>query len=543
VLKITKNGFSCYSASMWYYRINNIKLKLDEKEDCIKSKIAANLHLSCNHIAFLKVIRKSIDARRHKAPEIVYTVEIGLESPLDIPNVHADEIHLQTLQELNENIPEMSLAKHSTQAKVVIVGAGPAGLFAAYYLSMKGIPAVLLERGSSIERRIKNVEEFWQRGILHPQSNVLFGEGGAGTFSDGKLTSRSKHPYARWIKKILVEMGAPTDILIDAKPHMGTDTLRTIIPRLRKTLLGKGTRVFFDAEVTDFVIYQGKIKSVIINNQDELPMDHLILAIGQNAEDTYRKLFLKGVKMAMKPFAIGLRAEHPQELINEIQYGKWQGHPQLPPAEYFVTAYLPEINRSVYSFCMCPGGTVIGCSTKNGFLCVNGMSNSNRLGRFANAAIVVNVRTEDFDNGSGPLCGLEFRAMWERKAFLFGGGEFRAPAQRITDYLRGTTCNQVGATSFLPGVKPALMDNVLPYFVNSALKRGFIEIDRKMRGFISREAHLIGVETRTSSPLRICRGSDGQSETVKGIYPCGEGAGYAGGIISSAVDGIKTAKN
>ena len=255
------------------------------------------------------------------------------------------------------------------------------------------------------------------------------------------------------------------------------------------------------------------------------------------------KLFERGVQMEAKPFAMGLRVEHPQELINSIQYGKWRNHPQLPPAEYFVTASIPDLNRSVYTFCMCPGGSVIGCGAFAGFVITNGMSNARRSGEFANSAIVVNVRVDDFASHGQPLGGLNFRKIWEKKAFLCGGSNYQAPAQKMIDFLQGKPAGIVGRTSFLPGVKPAALQEILPEFVTDSLRRGIREFNKKMPGFITEDAHLIGVETRTSSPLRICRRSDGQSESIGGIYPCGEGAGYAGGIISSALDGIKAAQN
>lgn len=247
--------------------------------------------------------------------------------------------------------------------------------------------------------------------------------------------------------------------------------------------------------------------------------------------------------MADKPFAMGLRVEHPQELINSIQYGKWRNHPQLPPAEYFLTAPIPDLNRSVYTFCMCPGGSVIGCAASAGLVITNGMSNASRSGEYANSAIVVNIRVNDFASQKRSLSGLEFRKIWERKAFIAGGNNYFAPAQKITDFLQGNPSYSVGKTSFLPGVKPSVLEDVLPGFVNESLRKGIKEFDKKMCGFITEDANLIGVETRTSSPLRICRRSDGQSNTIGGIYPCGEGAGYAGGIISSALDGIKAAQN
>jgi len=425
---------------------------------------------------------------------------------------------------------------------VVVVGSGPAGLFAAYTLAVAGVPVLLMERGRPIEKRVEDVKKFWEEGIFQPQSNVLFGEGGAGTFSDGKLTSRTKNPYAGMVKKVLVEAGATPAILTDAKPHIGTDKLRQVIIRMRKKLEAMGCVLQFESQVTDFVIRRGEVAAVIVNTEREIKTSHVILAIGQSADDTYQKLHDRGVKMEPKPFAMGLRVEHPQVLINEIQYGRWSGHPKLPPAEYFVTAAVKELNRSVYTFCMCPGGQVIGCSAFPGAVITNGMSNRMRNGEFANSAVVVNVRVEDFAGAGEPLSGLAFRGRWEREAFRAGGGNYCAPAQKMTDFLENRSSGRVGRTSFLPGVRAAELAEVLPVFVTDALREGIRQFDRKMTGFISEEAHFIGVETRTSSPVRICRNSDGQSEGLRGIYPCGEGAGYAGGIVSSALDGMKAAQ-
>ncbi len=444
---------------------------------------------------------------------------------------------------LADPIIEPGSGKFPQSKPIVVVGSGPAGLFAAYTLVLQGAQVLLLERGRPVEKRISDVEQFWQKGELNPQSNVLFGEGGAGTFSDGKLTSRSKNPLAGWVKHVLVDLGAPASILTDAKPHIGTDRLRKVLINLRAKLLASGCDIRFETQLTDVMIRQGAIASLIVNDREEIEADFVILAIGQSADDTYAMLSRRGVKMTPKPFAVGVRVEHPQAHINAMQYGRWAGHPKLPPAEYFVTASGGSPDRSVYTFCMCPGGQVIGCSASPGAIITNGMSDLGRDGAFANSAVVVNVGVNDFAPDGHPLDGLAFRRHWEEKAFVAAGGNYFAPAQRLVDFVKRKASGRIGQTSFLPGVKPVCLDEVLPPFVSDALCKGLPAIDRKMPGFISEEAHLIGVETRTSSPVRICRAIDGQSENVQGLYPCGEGAGYAGGIISSALDGIKAAKH
>ncbi|PKN98406.1 MAG: hypothetical protein CVU43_16220 [Chloroflexi bacterium HGW-Chloroflexi-5] len=530
-------------------RLNGLRLTLDETQECLAAKAAGALGVRETDIISLAVIRKALDARRSRPPYFVYAVKICLADSAVMPEKLSEGLQILPCHDEPDIEPASTGSSDVLRRPgvenlpVVVAGSGPAGLFAAYALAARSIHVLLLERGRPIEKRVEDVKKFWEGGILHPQSNVLFGEGGAGTFSDGKLTSRTKNPYAGLVKKVMVEAGAPPAILTDAKPHIGTDKLRQVIVRMRKKLAAMGCVLQFEAQVTDFVIRQNEIAAVVVNGEREIKTNHVILAIGQSADDTYEKLYERGVKMEPKPFAMGLRVEHPQALINSIQYGKWSGHSKLPPAEYFVTAAVDELNRSVYTFCMCPGGQVIGCSAFPGTVITNGMSNRERSGEFANSAVVVNVRVEDFAGSGEPLNGLSFRSRWEREAFRAGGSNYCAPAQKITDFLKNQSSGTLGRTSFLPGVKAAELAEVLPVFVADALRKGIRQFDKKMPGFISEEAHLIGVETRTSSPLRICRGSDGQSESVRGLYPCGEGAGYAGGIISSALDGMKVAQS
>lgn len=526
-------------------QLNGLQLTLDEKEECLVAKAADVLGIPVAGVVSWFIIKKALDARRNKPPHFVYAVKISLADNVALPETLPEGIQIKMFNDEPAIGPSLIGTSRALSGKlpVVVIGSGPAGLFAAYMLAVKGVSVLLLERGRTIDKRIKDVRTFWEKGLLKPESNVLFGEGGAGTFSDGKLTSRTKNPYAGWVKKVLVEMGAPQTILTDAKPHIGTDGLREVIIHLRKKLIELGCIFQFESRVTDFIIRHDAIAAVIVNGQLEIEADQVILAIGQSADDTYYRLDERGVKMEAKPFAMGLRVEHPQALINAIQYGRWSNHPHLPPAEYFITAAAGDLNRSIYTFCMCPGGQVIGCGALPGVLITNGMSNRQRSGEFANSAVVANVRVEDFAVGGGPLSGLAFRSSWEREAFVAGGRSYCAPAQKLSEFIEQKFSGVVGRTSFLPGVKAARLADVLPDFVADALRIGIKQFDKKMPGFISQEAHLIGVETRTSSPVRICRGADSQSENVRGLYPCGEGAGYAGGIISSALDGIKAAQH
>lgn len=521
--------------------LGGIKTELGEQETSLVAKSATALGLGKDDIISLEIIRKSIDARRNRPPHFVYVLKIIFSGTVAVPAVTAQGIHVSEPGD-ERIIPELSQVP-KPKYPVVVIGAGPAGLFSAYVLALRGIHPIILERGESVEKRVQDVDAFWQKGILRSQSNVFFGEGGAGTFSDGKLTSRSKNPFTYWVKKILVEAGAPPEILVDAKPHVGTDRLRKVIVNLRKHLMDMGCSISFNHQVSDFVINDGELSAIMIHGEEQIKTHHVILAIGQSADDTYRTLYERGVKMEAKAFAMGLRVEHAQECINALQYGSWSKHPQLPPAEYFIKATLPDANRSVYTFCMCPGGHVIACSASEGSLITNGMSHYDRSGDFANGAIVVNVRVEDFSTCQSPLDGLAFRQIWERKAFVEGGEHYRVPAQIMTDFLSGKKSSVLGKTSVLPGATSADLQKVLPEFVINALKCGMKEFDKKIFGFITRDAHVLGVETRTSSPVRICRGSDGESLNIRGIYPCGEGAGYAGGIISSALDGIKAAQS
>lgn len=520
-------------------KITGLVLSLGEGEDVLKRKVTAILRIPDADVSSLTVVRKSIDARRRKPPRFIYSVDVSTPDGVDLAGKTG--VKIEVIDEGKK--PLLSPAKIRTGKRPIIVGCGPAGIFAALTLAERGIPVLLLERGKSAPERIADVQAFWDKGILNTESHVHFGEGGAGTFSDGKLTSRLTNPFTAWIKTRLVDAGAPSEILFDAKPHVGTDRLREVVINLRKRLIELGCEIRFDAKVTDFLLHRRRLEGVVVRGNEEIKTDHLILAAGQSAEDTYGRLYELGVDLEPKPFAIGLRVEHPQELIDEIQYGKWRGHPDLPPSDYFLTASLPRMNRSVYTFCMCPGGSVIGCSSGERTVVTNGMSRRRRGSPYANSAVVVAVRCEDFsDTAPHPLCGLLFRRQWEEKAFVLGGENYYAPAQGLVDFMKDSEGTTVNRTSFVPGVKPAMLREALPLFAVEALRQGIAEFDRKMRGFITEEATLIGVETRTSSPVRILRGPDCQSVNVAGLYPCGEGAGYAGGIISSALDGIRAAQ-
>jgi uncharacterized protein len=396
----------------------------------------------------------------------------------------------------------------------------------------------LIEQGRSLAQRVRDTRRFWAGGDLDPTSNVQFGEGGAGTFSDGKLTTRLNHPAIRFVLQALVDFGAPDEILIQAKPHVGTDRLRRVLVNFRKELLRMGVEIRFETRLTGLCTQGGRVLGGVVGAGEEIRCDSLVLAPGHSARDTYRMLQKEEVSLEPKAFAMGLRVEHPTHLIDGIQYGRPRSS-CLPPAEYAVSFNDPVSGRGVYSFCMCPGGQVVNSASEKGTLVVNGMSSHDRAGDFSNSALVVAVRPDDF-GGTDPLGGVHFQQRWEKAAFLAGGSTYAAPAQNLLSFL-GKGSGNVRSTC-RPQVNEADLSEVLPSFVTEGLRRALPQFDRALRGFVSAEAVLIGVETRTSAPLRIRRGENGQSVSHRGLFPAGEGAGYAGGIMSAALDGLKAAE-
>jgi hypothetical protein len=411
-------------------------------------------------------------------------------------------------------------------------------LFASIRLVEQGIAPVILERGKEVEKRVKDIDSLWSSGKLDPESNVQFGEGGAGTFSDGKLTTRVRDENCSYILETLVRFGAPDEILFLAKPHIGTDRLRRVIVNIRRHLESKGAIFRFQEKLTDIVTHKDRVGSAIINDRDEERCDILMLAPGNSARDTYFMLARRGIKIEVKPFAVGVRVEHPQELIDRIQYGPAR-HPSLPPADYALTWNDSKTGRSAYSFCMCPGGVVVAAASEEMCVATNGMSDYLRDSPYANSALVVSVGKDDFPDDS-PLAGIAFQRSLESAAFVAGEGRYKAPAQNLLSFL-GEKGNYKLASTYLPAVVEADLSSMLPGFVTDSLREGIRSFDRKMRGFITGEATLTGVETRTSAPVRIVRGEDLQSLSLGGFYPVGEGAGYAGGIMSSALDGVRFA--
>lgn len=515
--------------------LREVTLALEEDESCLAVRVAAELGLAPGELGALRVVRRGIDARRKPRVLRVYTVRFTVSDEQALLRRQQGNRRL----ELEVPVALPPLRRLSGRHRVLVVGMGPAGLFAALHLARCGLPVTLIERGRPLEHRVRDVGRLWREGNLDPQSNVQFGEGGAGTFSDGKLTTRVNHPWTRLVLETLVDFGAPAEILIQAKPHIGTDRLRLVLINFRKALLALGVDIRFEACLSGLAAGgDGRLRAGVLADGAELLCDSLVLAPGHSARDTYAMLADAGVGMESKPFAMGLRVEHPAELINSIQYGL-PGHPQLPAAEYALAWNDPRSGRGIYSFCMCPGGEVVLSSSEPGGVVVNGMSRRRRDGAFSNSALVVAVRREDLP-GSDPLAGVRFQRRWEEAAFAAGGGDYRAPAQNLLAFL-GRGSGPLASTC-RPGVREAELAGVLPPFVIEGLRRALPRFEGRMRGFVTGEATLVGVESRTSAPLRILRGGDLQSVTHPGLYPAGEGAGYAGGIMSAALDGLRVAE-
>lgn len=521
-------------------RISNISLWLDEDPALLKKRAALAANLDPATVGEPVVVRRSLDCRKKGHPRFLHVVDIEVSDEL--------EIEFGGDVQLAPQDPPPPPVTRKPEMRPIVVGTGPAGLFAALGLVERGIPCVLLERGKQIKPRRRDVAILGREGKLDPESNMNFGEGGAGAYTDGKLTTRITHPSVRKVIETFARFGAPDAILTDAKPHIGSDLLPGAVTGLREWLETQGCEVRFHAKVVDILRdAKGRCAGVRLEDGTELRSDRVILAPGNSARDLYELLHEQGYEIEAKPFAIGFRAEHPQTLIDSIQYGTAAGHPQLPPADYKL-AENPVCEgkpRGVYSFCMCPGGIVVPTPTEPGLLCVNGMSNSRRNAHFANSGIVVAVNLDDYErdgHGRHALSGLSFQRKWEKAAFELGGGNYFAPAQRVTDYIAGRLGTAPGKTTYRPGLTHADLSLLLPPHVTQTLRVALKAFDRKMRGYVSAEATLIALEARTSAPLRIVRDERMQTPTTPGLYPCGEGVGYAGGIVSAAVDGLRIAE-
>lgn len=509
-------------------RISNIKIKADLNEDELFKEIYIKFKIKESNVTKRRIVKKSIDARNKSNIFYNYTVELECEN----------EDNIRGAQKIKVEEPTKITVNRKSNAKPVIVGAGPAGLFAALTLVQNGIKPIVIEQGKEVEERKKDVDEFFSTGKINTMSNVQFGEGGAGTFSDGKLTSGIHNPLCKTVLQEFCNFGAPRQILYVNKPHIGTDNLINIIKNMRNRIIELGGTFLFNEKVVDFKFENGYISAVFCSSGKVFETDSVILAIGHSARDTYKKLYEKGVKMEKKNFSVGVRIEHKQTMINKSQYGEITNL-KLPPAEYKL-AYHGD-NRSCYTFCMCPGGTVIASSSEENTIVTNGMSKFARDGENANSAVLVNVTTEDF-KGDSPLEGMYFQKSLEEKAFALGGGNYNAPIQRYEDFKNNIKTSHIGdiKPTYKPGVTLSNLNEIFPDFISKTLVEGIEHFGKSIKGFSDPDSILTGVETRSSSPVQITRDENKES-SIKGLYPCGEGAGYAGGIMSAAVDGIKCA--
>ena len=510
--------------------LRDLTVDVSTAEELLPLKAARQLGIAVEMLRNFKIVRRSIDARKKSRIRKIYTVEFSVADEAALLRKHGSD-----RLEKRPEAPEVLLPRVNVGHHALVVGTGPAGLFAAKRLAESGVRVTLVDRGRPVEKRVKDVERFWSTGQFDAVSNVQFGEGGAGTFSDGKLTTRLNHPQRLTVLEALVACGAPEDILIEARPHVGTDRLRKVVVNFRKQLISLGVDVRFETCLTDVEIHQGRIVGGVFNNRDSIPCDSLVLAPGHSARDTYLMLHRNNVQLDTKGFAVGVRVEHPADLINHIQYGGFAQ--QLPPADYALRYNDDQTGRGVYSFCMCPGGEVINAASEADGLVVNGMSRMARAGQYSNSALVVTVSPEDW--GHATLGGMFFQQQWERQAFKIAGAGFKAPAQNMMAFVSQGTGAVV--SSCRPGVVEAELREVLPDFVYLGLRNALPHFNRKMKGFLTSEAVLIGVETRTSAPLRITRNEQGESVSHSGLFPAGEGAGYAGGIVSAALDGLRAA--
>lgn len=517
-------------------KIINLRHPADQKID-LKELLISELAIDGQTIAKIRILRRATDARQERI-DFVYTVLVTLVTDHKVIQKLTQR---QDVAVYHEKEVERPLKISGLTSQPVIVGCGPAGLFAALTLIERGVQPIVLERGERITERVKTVDAFWKEGILNPESNVLFGEGGAGTFSDGKLTTRIKSELKEKVFKTLVRAGADSEILYLHKPHIGTDRLRRIIPGIVDELQAKGAVFLFGNPVTDILQERGQVTGVVAGTT--IKSSHVFLATGHSARDMYRLISTHHAVLEPKGFAVGLRIEHPREFIDKQLLGAWAGRPELGPADYFYSYKDAAHGRSVYTFCMCPGGLVIGCSTEDCALYTNGMSVYMRNTEWSNAAVVVSVHAGDYSI-TDPLEGIRFQEHLEQEAFSMGGGSFHAPVQRACDFVQGidtsSTTHNI-ACSYRPGIAYGNLKNLLPQFLYDPLRMGLIHMNKKLPGFID-EGLMIGIETRTSSPVRILRDMKNyHTANLHGLIPVGEGSGYAGGIVSSAVDGIQGA--
>ncbi|KAF0163576.1 MAG: FAD-dependent dehydrogenase [Rhodocyclaceae bacterium] len=529
-------------------RLTELKLPLDHSESDLHNTILKRLGIAADELVGYSIFRRSHDARKPSAIVFIYTLDVEVKNEKALLARLRGDRHVgptpDTAYHFVAKAPQVP-----PMPRPIVIGTGPCGLFAGLILAQMGFRPIILERGKAVRERTQDTWGLWRKGQLNPESNVQFGEGGAGTFSDGKLYSQIKDPAYRG-RKVLTEFvkaGAPPEILYVAKPHIGTFKLVTMVENMRAGIESLGGEIRFGSRVEDIDIEHGQVRGLRLAGGEYLAATHIVLAVGHSARDTFAMLHARGVHIEAKPFSIGVRIEHPQSLIDRARFGKNAGNPLLGAADYKLVHHCNN-GRSAYSFCMCPGGTVVAATSEPGRVVTNGMSQYSRNERNANSALVVGVTPADYPGGQGdnsdPLAGIAFQRHWESLAFEAGGGNYNAPAQRVGDFLAGRPSTTLGSVvpSYTPGVQPTDLARCLPDYVVAALRESLPAFGREIAGFAMDDALLTGVETRTSSPIRITRDDEFQSLNTRGLFPAGEGAGYAGGILSAAVDGIKVAE-
>ncbi len=526
-------------------RLNEVKLPLDHSEEELHAAVADRLSIKVEELLHCKVFRRAVDARKRSAIQLTYTLDIEVKDETAVLNGN-EKLRQSGRIALSPDTTYhfVTKAPQQLQGRPVVIGTGPCGLFAGLLLSQMGFKPIILERGKIVRERTKDTWGFWRKSHFKPESNVQFGEGGAGTFSDGKLYSqiKDKRYLARKVLTEFVKAGAPEEILYVAKPHIGTFRLVSIVEKMRASIESLGGEFRFQNQVTDLVVENKRVAGVKLANGESISSDHVVLAVGHSARDTFRMLQDRSVYVEAKPFSIGFRIEHPQTLIDGVRWGESAGHELLGAADYKLVHHCKN-GRSVYSFCMCPGGTVVAATSEEGHVVTNGMSQYSRKERNANAGIVVGI-TPDEDYPGDALAGIDFQRRWEVAAFKAGGENYKAPAQKVGDFLAGRPSTDLGSVipSYTPGITMTDLSSCVPAYAVEAIREAIPAFDRKIKGYAMKDALLTGVETRTSSPIRIKRNAEYESINTGGLYPAGEGAGYAGGILSAAVDGIEVAE-
>ncbi|AIF45862.1 NAD(P)/FAD-dependent oxidoreductase [Dyella japonica] len=537
-------------------RLTDIKLPLDHAEGAIEAAIRAKLGLGKDGLRGFSVFRRGYDARKRGAIQLIYTLDVEVAGEAAILARHADDKHVQTSPDTSYRF--VAQAPEDLKQRPIVIGFGPCGLFAGLLLAQMGYRPIILDRGKAVRERTVDTWGLWRQRKLEPESNVQFGEGGAGTFSDGKLHSQisDPHHHGRKVLTEFVKAGAPEEILYVSKPHIGTFRLVTMVESMRETIQALGGEIRFTQRVDDLLVDTAadgtrQLRGVVLASGEQLLSDHVVLAVGHSARDTFFMLHDRGVYLEAKPFSVGFRVEHPQSIIDQARFGPQAGHPILGAADYKLVHHCTGTHkgngRSVYSFCMCPGGTVVAAASEPERVVTNGMSQYSRNERNANAAIVVGIEPKDFaafDDSGSPLAGIALQRALESRAYELGGRNYSAPGQLVGDFIKGQPSTEFGHVqpSYKPGVHLTDLAPALPDYAIEAIREALPAFDRQIKGFAMHDAVLTGVETRTSSPVRIRRGEDYQSLNTRGLYPAGEGAGYAGGILSAAVDGIRVAE-